>query len=342
MSASDRDRLAVRPLGSRILGTGHAVPTRVVTNADLQDSLQTTDKWIRERTGIRERHIASPEEPGSVLATRAARHALETAGIAAEDLDLIVVGTFTPDYPMPATAVLVQRALGASCAAFDLSAACAGFVYGLSIADQFVSRGTARYALVIGVELLSHVTDWTDRSTAILFGDGAGAVVVGPTSAEDVAAGRGILSTHLFADGAHAESLIVPGGGTREPITAANVGDRRVTIKMQGKEVFKHAVRSLASSCRSALAAHDLAPKDVDWVVAHQANLRILEGVAERNEVSMDRFYVNLDRFGNTSSASIPIALDEAVRNGAIQRGQLLVLCALGGGLTWGCALVRW
>lgn len=327
-------------IGSRISGTGHYVPARVVTNRELESRVDTTDAWIIERTGIRERRIAAEGEFTSDMAAAAARRALEAAELAATDIDLIIVATVTPDMPLPSTAVFVQTKIGArnDCPAFDLTAACAGFCYALSIADNFVRTGSARHVLVIGVELLSRVVDWTDRGTCVLFGDGAGAVVVSPARGD----GRGIVSTKIHADGQHAMSLRIPGGGSIEPATTRSVEARRHFVEMNGREVFKVAVRNLASASNAAVETAGLTPGDIDWVVPHQANLRILEAVAERIGIPIERFFLNLDRYGNTSSASIPIALDEAVRNGVVRSEQNILICALGGGIAWGSAVLRW
>jgi 3-oxoacyl-[acyl-carrier-protein] synthase III len=271
------------------------------------------------------------------MAVEASRAALEMAGISARDLGLIVLGTVTPDHPMPATATYLQRKIGANgCAAFDLSAACAGFLYGLAIGDKFVSSGQAKYALVIGAELLSRVLNWRDRTTCVLFGDGAGAVVLGPSSGD----GRGVVSTHLFADGAGADDLIIPGGGTAEPATHDTIEKARHFVHMSGQAIFSAAVRNLASATRTALESNGLVAEDVDRVVAHQANVRILGALAQRLKMPMDKFFLNIDKYGNTSSASVPIALDEAYRSGAVKDGDLLLMSALGAGLSWGSAVV--
>jgi len=302
--------------------------------------IDTSDAWIAARTGIRQRHVAAPEEASSDMATQAALRALESAGITAEQLDLIIVGTISPDMPMPSTAMFVQRNIGArrDCPGFDLSAACAGFIYGLSIADNFVRSGQARYVLVIGVELLSRLVDWGDRSTCVLFGDGAGAVVIGPSEGD----GRGIYSTHIYADGSKIESLYIPGGGSRTPPSEEMLRNKQHLVHMTGKDVFRYAVKGLSSSVRTALEANSLAPAEVDWVIPHQANIRILEAVQTRTGIPMERFFINIDKTANTSSASVPIALDQAARAGKLQPRQSLVFCALGGGIAWGSALVRW
>jgi 3-oxoacyl-[acyl-carrier-protein] synthase-3 len=327
-------------ISSRIIGTGRGVPSRVVTNADLSKMVDTSDTWIVERTGIRERHILEPSLAASDLATEAARNACRAAGVAPSAVDCIIVGTVTPDCPFPSTATFVQKKLGAAAGgcAFDLSAACAGFIYGLSIGDAFICRGQFKRVLVIGVEVLSRIIDWTDRGTCVLFGDGAGAVLL---TAEDQP-GRGILSTHLFADGSLTDVLYQPAGGSREPPSAATIADKRHYVKMNGREVYKHAVRNMTAASKVALEANGLTPADVSWVIAHQANIRIIEGVSERVGIGLDRFYINVDRYGNTSSASVPTALDEAIEMKKIKEGDLLVFSALGGGLAWASAAVRW
>jgi 3-oxoacyl-[acyl-carrier-protein] synthase-3 len=328
---------------SRIVGTGRGLPSKVLSNADLEKMVDTSDQWIIERTGIQERRIIGPGQVTSDLCTDAARAALDMAGLTAKDLDCIVIATITPDTPFPSTAVYVQQKLGANgCAAFDLSAACAGFTYGLSVADAFIRARTFRRVLVIGVEVLSSVTDWSDRNTCVLFGDGAGAVVVVAEDQPDDMKPRGILSTHIYADGAGAESLLQPGGGTRLPITQQVIDEKMNKVKMNGKQVFQHAVRNISQACMTALESNGLTSADVDLVVAHQANLRILEAVAQRVGLPMEKFFLNIHKYGNTSSASIPIALDEAVREGKVKEGMNLIMGALGGGFAWGSALVRW
>ncbi len=326
--------------GSRILGTGHYLPSKILTNQDLEKVMDTTDEWIVSRSGIRQRHIAAPEQASSDLATQAAQRALEAAGISAKDLDLIIVGTVTPDLPLPSTAMFVQRNLGTrkDCPGFDLTAACAGFIYGLSIADAFIRSGFATHVLVIGVELLSRIINWEDRSTCVLFGDGAGAVVVGPATGD----GRGVLSTHIYGDGSMIDALKIPGGGSRMPFSQEVLNNKLHLVQMVGVDVFKYAVKALTASVQTALAKNHLAPSDVDWVIPHQANLRILEAVQHRTGIPKERFFINIDQTANTSSASVPIALDQAVRAGKVLPGQSLVFCALGGGIAWGSALVRW
>lgn len=322
---------------SRIAGTGSYTPTRVMTNTELERMVATSDEWIRERTGIRERHIAASGEACSDLAVQAGRRALAAAGLAASDLDLILVATCTGDYPLPATACLVQHQLGATkAAACDLSAACCGFVYALSVADAYVRTGM-RHVLVIGSEVMSAITDWSDRNTCILFGDGAGAAVVSASDGE-----RGILSTHLRSDGSLCELITVPAGGSRTPLSEQVVADRTHFIKMKGNETFKVAVRTLEEIARDTLAANHLQVEDLDLYVPHQANMRILKAVMERLGLPLEKVMLNLEQYGNTSAASIPIALDEAVRAGRIRDGSLVMLGAFGAGLTWASALIRW
>jgi 3-oxoacyl-[acyl-carrier-protein] synthase-3 len=325
---------------TRIIGTGRGVPPRVVTNADLTKMVDTSDTWIVERTGIRERHILEPGLAASDLGTEAGREACRKAGVDPETVDCIIVGTISGDCPFPSTATFIQKKLGARSGgcAFDLSAACAGFIYGLSIGDAFVRRGQFKRVLVIGVEILSRIIDWTDRGTCVLFGDGAGAVLLAP----DDSATRGVLSTHLYADGSLTDILLQPAGGSKEPLTAEGIAGKRHLVKMNGREVYKHAVRNMTAASKAALDANGLVPGDVSCVVAHQANIRILEGVSERVGIPLERFYINIGRYGNTSSASVPTALDEAVEVGRIKEGDLLLFSALGGGLAWASAAVRW
>jgi 3-oxoacyl-[acyl-carrier-protein] synthase-3 len=334
---------------SRILGTGRFLPTLTRTNVDLEKMVDTNDAWIRERTGIRERRIAPEGVVTSDMAAEAGKSALAAAEIGPRDLDLIVVATVTPDMPMPATAVFVQQKIGATCPAFDLSAACAGFLYGMTIADQFIRGGAAKRVLVIGVELLSRVVNWADRTTCVLFGDGAGAAVIGsaeggtmPTSARGPAdKPRGILGTRLYSDGSLAESLMIPAGGSREPMDEARLKDRRNKVHMKGQDIFKAAVRNLYSASQGLVDASGLTNDQVDWVVPHQANVRIIDQVAARASYPKEKVLSNIDRVGNTSSASIPILLDERVRDGTIKPNDLVLMCALGAGVSWGAALVR-
>jgi 3-oxoacyl-[acyl-carrier-protein] synthase-3 len=310
----------------------------VLSNFDLEKMVDTSDQWIRERTGIRERRIAQPEEATSDMAFRAARRALEAAGLQPKDLDMIVVGTITPDMQMPACAAFLQHKLGITdVPAFDVSAACAGFVYALSIGDQFIRSGMHKHVLVVGAELLSRILDWEDRTTCVLFGDGAGAAVLGPAG-ED---GRGVLSTKLYTDSTLLESLCIRAGGSKERITPESLEKKRDKVFMNGADIFKVAVKNLTRASASALTDAAIGPSEVRWVVPHQANLRIISQVAQRLDIPLDRFVLNIDRYGNTSSASIPIALDEAVRDGRIQPNDTVLMCALGGGISWASALVR-
>lgn len=324
---------------SIILATGAAVPKKVLTNQDLECMVDTSDEWICTRTGVKQRYIAEDGETTSSLATEAAWQALEMAKVKPQELDMIVVGTTSPDMVMPNTGALVQKNLGARNAfAFDVYAACSGFVYGLTIADKFIKEKPESKMLVIGAELLSSITDWQDRNTCVLFGDAAGAALVSGAREGD----RGILSTHLRSDGCLWELLYIPGGGCLYPPSAEMAEKRDYCIRMQGNEVFKHAVRSLTDVAREALAENQLKPDDVDIFIPHQANIRIMRKVAERLEIPAERVYVNIDRYGNTSSASIPIALDELNRTGRLRRGDLVLLDAFGGGFTWGAVMIRW
>ncbi|MCC6560694.1 MAG: ketoacyl-ACP synthase III [Xanthomonadales bacterium] len=319
---------------SRIVGTGAYLPEKVLTNADLETLVDTNDEWIRERTGIRERHVAAEGQTTSDLAVEAAKQAMAAAGVTAAEIDLLIVGTTTPDIIFPSTACLVQHRLGANgCAAFDVNAACSGFIFALSTADKFVRSGSSKCALVIGAETLTRMLDWSDRGTCVLFGDGAGAVVLKP-SAEP-----GILSTHLHADGAYKELLYNPVGVSAGfKLDEKNAG---VRVMMTGNDVFKVAVKTLDAVVEETLSANNLQKSDIDWLVPHQANLRIITATAKRLDMPMDRVIVTVDKHGNTSSASVPMALDHAVRSGKIQPGQMVLMEAFGGGFTWGSALVR-
>ncbi len=328
---------------SRITGCGSYLPERTLTNQELSKTVDTTDEWIVERTGIRERHIAADGEFTSDIAFQAAVKALQHAGIQATDIDLIVLATTTPDRTFPATATRVQALLGIDdCTAFDVQAVCSGFIFALSVADNFIKSGQSTRALVIGAETMTRLLDWDDRSTCVLFGDGGGAVVLERTEGDppapmgtgwDVNA-PGILSTHLHSDGRYADMLYVDGG----PSMTQTVGH----LRMSGREVFRHAVVNLAGVVNEALKAHGLTHKDIDWLVPHQANLRILNSTAKKLGLDADRVVITVDRHANTSSASVPLALDEAVRDGRIKSGDLVLMEAMGGGFTWGAALVRW
>ena len=321
-----------------VVGTGSYTPDRVLSNQDLERIVETSDEWILTRTGIRERRFAADNEYTSDLAARAAAAALENAGLTAADLDLIIVATVSPDMMFPATACFVQNRLGANRAAcFDLSAACSGFLYAMEVGRQFVSSGAYETVLVIGADKLSALVDWTDRNTCVLFGDGAGAAVL---QARD--ASHGIIATHMGADGSFDSILSMPGGGTRCPITAENAHLRLNTIKMAGKEVFKQAVTAMLNAAHAALRQAGLGIEDIACVIPHQANQRIIEAIADRLKVPMDRVFVNLDRYGNTSAAAVAIALDEANRTGRIRRGDYVLLVVFGGGLTWASSVIQW
>ncbi len=320
---------------SRIAGTGSYLPEKIVTNKDLEKTIDTTDEWIRSRTGIERRHIAAPEESSSSLAEHAARRALKAAGATPADVDFIVVGTTTPDLIFPNTGTLLQQRLDIhGCPAFSLETACSGFVYALSVADKFVRLGEAQCALVVGVECLSRFIDWTDRATAVLFGDGAGAVVLTPADEP------GIIGTHLHSDGKYQDLLYFPYGVSKGFETLRN--NSTDGLKMQGHEVFKVAVRTLSRLVDETLAKNGVERHEIDWLVPHQANLRIIQSAAEKLGLSMEKVVVTVQDHGNTSAASIPLALDTAVRDGRIHRGQLLLLETFGGGFTWGSALVRY
>jgi 3-oxoacyl-[acyl-carrier-protein] synthase-3 len=330
---------------TRFVGTGHAVPDKVVTNEDISRFLDTSDEWIQQRTGIRERRVLADGEATSDLAAAAARRACEMAGVDLADIQCIVVATTTADMPMPSCAIMTQRKLGMRGPAFDVGAACAGFTYGSTVVDGLIRSGLYDRVLFIGAEALSKFLDWEDRGTCILFGDGAGAVVA-VAEETDLAPNhpeaRGMLSSYLDADGRFADELNINGGGTLHPPSAQTVADRRHYLRMNGKVIFSQAVRNLSEACVRAMAKVDLTSDTIDLVIPHQANLRIIDAVARRLRISKDKFVVNLDRFGNTSSASIPIALDEAVRSGQVREGTTLLHCGLGAGLTWGAVTVRW
>jgi 3-oxoacyl-[acyl-carrier-protein] synthase-3 len=315
-----------------IVGTGSYLPARVLTNADLEQMVETSDEWIRTRTGIRERRIAAENEASSDMAAEAAQRALASAGLRPEQVDIIIVATLTPDMPFPNTACFVQQKIGARNAfCFDIEAACSGFIYALDIARRYIVAGDAETVLVIGAEKLSSVTDWQDRGTCVLFGDGAGAAVLRPATD-----GSGIVASVMGSDGRLTNLLHLPGGGSRYPVSARTIADRLHYMKMSGNEVFKHAVRCMCDAGQKVLDRCGMTIADVDWVVPHQANLRIVQAIAERLGGSMDRFCVNLDRVGNLSAASVPVALDEAIRSGKIVKGHRLLFVAFGGGFTWG------
>lgn len=328
-------------LRAAMLGIGAYTPDRVVTNKDLEQLVDTSDEWIRQRTGIERRRRAADDQAASDLALKAAQTALERADTGAEELDAIIVGTITGDHPMPATACILQAKLGAGpCMAFDVSAACAGFVYALSVGEKLVRTGAARRVLVVGVEVLSSITDWTDRNTCILFGDGAGATVLGP--APDDGYDSGILSVEAGADGSIAGILSIPAGGSLTPTSPATIEANQHVIQMDGRAVFRHAVRRLTEYGIKAMEVAGVTADDIDLVCAHQANLRILKSVAERCGIPMDRFWNNIHEYGNTSSASVPLVMNEAYEAGRIKRGDTLLLLAAGAGLSYGGAVVRW
>jgi 3-oxoacyl-[acyl-carrier-protein] synthase III len=319
---------------------GVAVPPGVLTNADLTKMLDTSDEWIVERTGIRERHIARPDQSVAMLSCEASMKALQDAGITPQDLDSIVLATASPDRLLPSTACDLQALLGADrAAAFDIGAACPGFVFATSVAEGLIASGQSETVLVVGAEKLSTITDFQDRSTAILFGDGAGAVVVRRTDGSD---GRGILSTYLRSDGKLAPLLYRPGGGSADPISEKVVCERSHYMKMAGREVFKAAVLAMAEACDEAMRRAGVTADEIDVLIPHQANIRIIEATAKHAGMPMDKVMVNVDRYGNTSSASIPLALEQAITEGRVQRGSLLLLVAFGAGFTWGSAVVRW
>ena len=324
---------------SLIVGTGSYAPEKVLTNADLEKIVDTSDEWIVERTGIRERHVAGPEQASSDLAVEAARRALAMAGVAPEEVELIVVGTITPDYPFPSAAAVVQGKLGNKKAfAFDVSAACAGSLYALSVADRFVASGQVRTALVIGVDTLTRITNWKDRNTCVLFGDGAGAMVLKATDDPK----RGICTTRLHTDGSLVPILFQPGGGSKDPISKEMVEAGRQYISMNGREVYKVAVRSLVDACKEVLEAEGLKTTDVTYVIAHQANKRILDATLERLDIPASKCWMNLEKYGNTSAASVPMTLDEANRAGWFKPGDVILTMAIGGGMAWGASVFRW
>ena len=321
-----------------IVGTGSYMPERILTNAELETLVETTDEWIVSRTGIKERRVAAADESTSDLAAKAALSAMENAGITADEIDLIIVATITPDMFFPSTACFVQHKIGAKRAAcFDVSAACAGFLYALEIAQQFITSHTYNTILVIGAEKLTSIVDWTDRNTCVLFGDGAGAAILQHRSG-----GHGVVSTYMASDGGLSDILYIPGGGSKYPINKDNADQRLNCIKMNGKETYKHAVTSMLDAATRALAAAGIETKDLACIIPHQANLRIIEAIAHRMDVPLDRFMVNLDRYGNTSAAAVAIALDEAHRTGRMKVGDYVLLVVFGGGLTWASSVIQW
>jgi 3-oxoacyl-[acyl-carrier-protein] synthase III len=327
------------PIKAALLATGAYLPSKRLTNADLEKMVETTDEWIVQRTGIRERRIAGVEETTSDMCLKAAQNALQKAGMTADEIDMIVVATVSPDTPMPSTACWLQKKLGAPrCPAFDLSAACSGFLYGLSVSKAWVENGAYRRILLVGAEKLSAFMDWSDRGTCVLFGDGAGAAVIGPSEG----AGGEILSVYLSANGEDADLLTIPAGGSRLPASRDTTDGKMHSIKMQGKEVFKIAVKVMAEAVQHSLRAAELDVNKLDWLIPHQANLRIITALADRLKFPMERVFLNVEKTGNTSAASVIIALDEAVSMNRIQRGQTVGMVAFGAGTTLGSTIVRW
>ncbi|MDD4168848.1 MAG: ketoacyl-ACP synthase III [Desulfotomaculaceae bacterium] len=326
-------------LNAGIVGVGVCVPDRILTNAELEHMVDTTSEWIFSRTGINERRLTGPEQATSDLATVAAGRALTNAGINPEEVDLVIVATNTPDMLMPATACMVQERLGIkkSAGAFDLAAGCTGFVHALTVGSQFIAAGSCRTVLVIGAETLSKMLNWEDRSTCVLFGDGAGAVVL-----RTVPEGSGILAFKLYSDGAGGPHLLIPAGGSRNPATRETLDGRLHFLQMNGREVFKFAVRVMGEAAEEVLAAAGLDKSDIDFFIPHQANIRIIEPAARRLGIPMEKVMVNVNRYGNTSTASIPLALDEAVRDGRIKSGDYVVMVGFGAGLTWGAVVIKW
>ena len=321
----------------RIAGTGLSIPQKILSNADLEKMVDTSDEWIRTRTGIAERRIAAPDVASSDMGYEAAVRAMHDAGIVSEDIDAIVVATATPDYQFPSTACLIQSRLGAKRAfAFDISAGCAGFVYALKVGKTMIDAGNAETVLLVGAETMSRVTDYEDRTTCILFGDGAGAVVLAKSEMP------GILSISLGSDGDAWQLLYMPGGGSRIPATEESVRQRHHYLKMQGSDVFKEAVKAMESASIEAIRKAEITPDEIDLFISHQANYRIMEAVRRRLDIPPEKVFMNVDRYGNTSSASVPIALDEAAKSGKIQRGDIILFSAFGAGFTWGAAVVRW
>ena len=326
-------------LRARITGTGSALPDKVLTNADLEKIVDTNDDWITTRTGIKQRRIAVEGEYTSTFAIEACRRALAMANIKAEEIDLIILGTVTPDFPFPATSCIIQHEIGATkAAAFDISAACSGFIYGLSIAEKYICTGMAKKILVVGAEVLSRIVDWTDRNTCILFGDGAGAAVV-----EACETNQGLLSTHIYSNGSFWKTLYQSGSGSRNPATSMRTAEERLFfLKMEGNDVFKHAVRGMEEAAWAALNANGISASDISLFIPHQANRRIIDATGKRLGLPDEKVFVNLHNYGNTSAASIPIALDEANRAGLLKTDDLILLDAFGGGFTYGSALMRW
>ena len=323
--------------GAMILGTGHALPERILTNSDLEKIVDTNDQWIVERTGIRQRHVVTPGTPLSELVIRAAERALADAGVNAADIDLIVLGSVTGDMKFPATACLVQEAIGAKhAAAFDLSAACSGFLYSYQVASALLATGNFKHALVLGGDVLTSMVDWSDRDTCVLFGDGAGAAVLAPSDGK-----RGLIYGCMHSNGAHAKLLYNPGGGSLHPPTHESIDAKQHAIRMEGREVFRHAVTSMAEALQEVLQKSGLTLNEIDLLIPHQANLRIIEALGKRFAISSDKVFINVDRLGNTSAGSIPIALDEALKSGRIVPGSTVAMVTFGAGFTWAAAAIR-
>ena len=321
-----------------IIGTGSYVPERILTNAELEKTVETTDEWITSRTGIKERRIAAPDEPTSAMAANAARNAMEQAGVTAEEIDLIIVATVTPDTFFPSTACHVQRILGAKNAAcFDVSAACSGFLYGIEIAQQFIGAHTYYTVLVIGADKLSSIVNWEDRNTCVLFGDGAGAAIL-----RNRADSHGVITSYMGSDGNYGDILHMPGGGCAVPITKDNIDQKLNTLHMNGRETFKQAVTSMLTAANKALEQSGLAVEDLTCIIPHQANIRIIEALADRLDVPLSNFHINLDKYGNTSAAAVAIALDEANRTGRFKVGDYILMVVFGGGLTYASSVVQW
>ena len=320
----------------RIIGYGSYVPEKVVTNFDLEKMVDTTNEWIVQRTGIHTRHVVAPEETTSTMSTMAANRAIENAGISPEDIDLIILATSTPDYLAPSVASQVQHAVGAFAPAFTLMTGCTGFVYGINIAQQFIDTGVYKTILLIGAELLSRFVDWTDRATCVLFGDGAGAVVI---QASDKPSG--VLGFDMGSDGTKADAIIMPGGGSAEPLTPESIADGKNSLKMNGREVFKFATRVVRPSCQRALDQAGMTLDEIDWIIPHQANLRIIQAASRDMKVPLDKFIITVDKYANTSAASIPIALVDALESGKIKPTDTILLASFGAGLTWASAVVQ-
>ncbi len=330
-------------MGIKIIGTGSYAPEKILTNHDLEKIVDTSDEWIRTRTGISERHIAAPDEAASDMATHACRNAMEMAGVSPDEVDLIILATISGDKPFPSTACFLQRKLEAfNATCFDIQAACSGFIYGIEVAEAMISKQDSKYrrALVLGVEKITYLTNWEDRNTCVLFGDGAGAVVV--EKSEEGNSGSRVLGSALFSNGTYTDILDVPAGGSAKPIDEEVLANKEQFIQMEGKEVFKLAVNAMVGACKEVLDKASVTSKDIRWLIPHQANKRIISAVGKRLDLTEKNVYINVDKYGNTSAASVAIALDELVRSGQVERDELILLTAFGAGLTWGAALLRW